>query len=102
MCSCVPATRAGMLGSSLGEPPVSERRVVACVDDDQAVCDAMLGLLKVSGFAALGFASAEEYLQSGRLGETSCLITDVHLGGMSGLQLQSRLAALGYRIPVIF
>jgi FixJ family two-component response regulator len=81
---------------------VPERPFVACIDDDQAVCDALLGLLKVSGFAGQGFASAEEFLQSGRLSDTACLITDVQLGGMSGLALQSRLLELGCRIPVIF
>lgn len=79
-----------------------ERPFVACIDDDQAVCDALLGLLKVSGFAGQGFASAEEFLQSGRLSDTTCLITDVQLGGMSGLALQTRLLELGCRIPVIF
>jgi FixJ family two-component response regulator len=47
------------------------------------------------------FSSAEEFLQSNLLGDTSCLITDVKLGGMSGLELQNRLTASGYRIPVI-
>ena len=81
---------------------MAEGRLVACIDDDQAVCDALLGLLKVSGFAGQGFYSAEEFLESGRLNDTACLITDVQLGGMSGLALQSRLAEMGCRIPVIF
>jgi FixJ family two-component response regulator len=84
-----------------GKALVLEKPLIACVDDDQAVCEAILGLLKVLGFIADAFSSAEEFLQSGRLDETSCLITDVQLGGMSGLQLQNRLAGLGYRIPVI-
>jgi FixJ family two-component response regulator len=55
-----------------------------------------------SGFTAEAFLSAEEFLQFGRLEETSCLITDVQLGGMSGLQLQSRLAESDSGIPIIF
>jgi FixJ family two-component response regulator len=61
----------------------------------------MLGLLKSLGFAAETFSSAEALLTSGRLDDTACLITDVQLRGMSGLQLQTRLIDLGYRIPII-
>jgi FixJ family two-component response regulator len=75
--------------------------LIACVDDDLWVRDALHGLLKAYGFTTEVFSSAEEFLQSDRLDETSCLITDLHLRGMSGLQLQRRLAALDYRIPVI-
>ena len=78
-----------------------ERAFVAFVDDDEAVCDAMLGLLRVSGFRVQTFSSAEEFLNSGRLDDTSCLITDVQLNGMSGLALQNRLVELNCRIPVI-
>ena len=80
---------------------MSERTLVVVIDDDQAVCEAMLGLLRVSGFAALGFSSAEEFLKSGRVDDTSCLITDVQLTGMSGLALQSRLVELDCSVPVI-
>jgi FixJ family two-component response regulator len=80
---------------------VAQKQLIACVDDDRAVCETMMGLLRAFDFDAEVFSSAEEFFQSGRLDETSCLITDVQLGGMSGLQLQSRLADLGYRIPVI-
>jgi len=55
-----------------------------------------------SGFTAEAFLSAEEFLQFDRLQDTSCLITDVQLGGMSGLQLQDRLAESGSGIPIIF
>jgi FixJ family two-component response regulator len=61
----------------------------------------MTGLLRALDFEAEAFLSAEEFLQSGWLDETSCLITDVQLGGMSGVQPQRRLADSGYRIPVI-
>jgi CheY-like chemotaxis protein len=88
-------------GSWWEEGSVSERAFVAFIDDDQAVCDAMLGLLRVSGYKVEGFSSAEDFLKSGRLDTTSCLITDVQLTGMSGLALQSRLTELNCRIPVI-
>jgi FixJ family two-component response regulator len=80
---------------------VPQNPLIACVDDDVLAREALEGLLKSFGFSSEVFASAEEFLQSGRLEKTSCLITDVHLRGMSGLRLQSRLAASGSRIPVI-
>jgi FixJ family two-component response regulator len=80
---------------------VPQKPLIACVDDDVSAREALEGLLKAFGFNPELFASAEEFLQSGRLESTSCLITDVHLRGMSGLRLQSRLAASGSRIPVI-
>jgi FixJ family two-component response regulator len=80
---------------------VPHQPLIACVDDDASTREALEGFLKAFGFIPVLFASAEEFLQSDRLNETSCLITDVHLQGMSGLELQSRLAASGYRIPVI-
>jgi len=72
---------------------VPKKPLIACVDDDVSAREALEGFLKAFGFAPEIFSSAEEFLQSERLNETSCLITDLHLGGMSGLQLQSRLAA---------
>ena len=80
---------------------VSEQPLIVSVDDDQAICEAMLALLKALGFAAETFLSAEALLQSGALNDIACLITDVQLGGMSGLQLQTQLIELGYRIPII-
>jgi FixJ family two-component response regulator len=80
---------------------VSQTSLVSCIDDDASVRDALEGFLRASGFAAEAFFSAEEFLQSGRLERTSCLITDVMLPGMSGLQLLDHLTASGHRIPVI-
>jgi FixJ family two-component response regulator len=80
---------------------VPQKPLIACVEDDVSAREALAGFLKAFGFAPGVFSSAEEFLQFDRLGETSCLITDIHLDGMSGLQLQSRLAASGSRIPVI-
>ena len=80
---------------------MTQKPLIACVDDDPQAREALEGFLKASGFTPEVFSSAEEFLQSDRLDEAACLITDVHLRGMSGLRLQSRLAASGSCIPVI-
>jgi FixJ family two-component response regulator len=80
---------------------VSQEPLIAIVDDDAAVCEAVQGLVEALGFAAAAFSSAEEFLQSERLNDTACLITDVQMPGMSGLQLQNHLSVSGSRIPVI-
>jgi FixJ family two-component response regulator len=76
--------------------------VISIVDDDASVREATKGLVRSLGYAAATFASAEEFLSSDRLLDTSCLITDVQMPGVSGIELQSRLAAEGRRMPVIF
>lgn len=76
--------------------------VVSIVDDDASVRKATEGLIRSLGYVAATFASAEEYLCSDRVADTSCLITDVRMSGMSGLELQDRLIAAGHRTPVIF
>jgi FixJ family two-component response regulator len=76
--------------------------MIAIVDDDVSVRDATKHLIRSLGHAAVTFASAEEYLRSDIIGGTSCLITDLKMPGMSGIELQERLIADGRRIPVIF
>jgi FixJ family two-component response regulator len=80
---------------------VSQTPLIAIVDDDASVCEAIQGLVDASGFAAEAFSSAEEFLRSERLNDTACLITDVRLPGMSGLQLQNHLSVSGSPIPII-
>lgn len=75
--------------------------LIACVDDDPSVREALDGLFRSLGYAAEAFASAEDLLRFARLGEVACLITDMKLGGMSGLQLQKQLVASGFLIPTI-
>jgi FixJ family two-component response regulator len=75
---------------------------VAIVDDEAPVRDALLDLLDEAGFPACAFASGEEFLASGRQYECWCLITDIRMPGMSGLDLQSRLKAERLRVPIIF
>jgi FixJ family two-component response regulator len=77
-------------------------KLVAIVDDDESVRSALQGLMKAVGLYAQAFASAEEFLQSGRQHDTACLITDIRMPGMSGLELQARLKAERCRIPTIF
>jgi FixJ family two-component response regulator len=76
--------------------------MVAIVDDDALVRDALLELLAEAGFSVLGFASGEEFMDSGRYCGCSCLITDIRMPGMSGFDLQARLNAERLRIPIIF
>jgi FixJ family two-component response regulator len=71
------------------------------VDDDASVRAAMQSLLRSLGFVAFVFESAKEFLRSPRVDDSSCLITDVQMPGMSGLDLQDRLIAQGSRIPLI-
>jgi FixJ family two-component response regulator len=80
---------------------VSRTPLIAIIDDDAAVREAVQGLVEAFGFAAATFSSAEEFLQSERVNDTACLVTDVQLPGMSGLQLQNHLTVSGSRIPII-
>jgi FixJ family two-component response regulator len=76
--------------------------IVMIVDDDDSIRKAVRRLMKSYGVAVETFASAEEYLGSDRLAKTSCLILDVHMPGMNGLELQKRLVASGSVVPIIF
>ena len=76
--------------------------MVAIVDDDDLMRTALLGLLKSAGLLAQAFASADEFLRSGHQHDTACLITDIRMPGMSGLDLQAQLNAERCRIPIIF
>ena len=80
----------------------SEAPLVSVVDDDVSVRRSTRRLLRSSGLRAEAFASAEDFLQSGRVTETGCLILDVSMPGMDGLELQRRLDETGRLIPVVF
>ena len=80
---------------------VSEQ-LVAIVDDDDLMRGAVQGLMKEAGLEARTFASAEDLLNSGVLRQIACLISDIRMPGMSGLELQDTLNAKGCRIPTIF
>jgi FixJ family two-component response regulator len=80
----------------------AKAKLVAIVDDDDSMRDALQGLLKAVGLPAQAFASAEEFLKSGQHRQTACLIADIRMPGMSGLELQAHLNAEHCRIPTIF
>jgi FixJ family two-component response regulator len=80
----------------------SKTKLVAIVDDDDSMRGALHGLLKAVGLPAIAFASAEEFLKSGQQYQTACLIADIRMPGMSGLELQAQLNADRCRIPTIF
>jgi FixJ family two-component response regulator len=78
------------------------RNLISVVDDDESIRRTTTFLIESFGFRAAAFESAEGFLKSIQLHDTSCLLVDVQMSGMSGLQLQSELAAAGYGIPIIF
>jgi FixJ family two-component response regulator len=81
---------------------VAKVPLISIVDDDLSVREATTSLLEAYGYATAAFASAEDFLSSGRLDETSCLVSDVRMRGLSGIELQRRLHAAGHPIPTIF
>ena len=80
----------------------SEKKMVAVIEDDESYRTAVQRLLKSAGLSVQSFDSAEAFLNSGRQYETGCLITDIRMPGMSGLELQSKLNADRCPIPTIF
>jgi FixJ family two-component response regulator len=76
--------------------------VISIVDDDESVRTATESLMRSIGYIAHTFVSAEEFLQSPHVGDTSCLISDVQMPDMTGIELQSHLVGRGYRTPIIF
>ena len=76
--------------------------LISVIDDDDSVRESLQGLIRSVGFAVEVFASAEEFLQSDHLHQTHCLILDVRMPGMNGLELQRELTDTHCEIPVIF
>jgi FixJ family two-component response regulator len=89
------------MGSDWGKG-TSERPVLSVVDDDVSIRESLPDLLREFGFVARAFSSAEEFLSSGSLDETQCLILDVSMPGMTGPELQQEIARRGQKIPIIF
>lgn len=81
---------------------LTEIPLISIVDDDEAVCAATGSLVRSLGFATRAFLSAESFLRSSAVSETQCLILDVQMPNMSGVELQSHLSSLGFDIPIIF
>jgi FixJ family two-component response regulator len=80
----------------------AKSHLISIIDDDPSVRLATQSLVRSLGYTAEVFSSAEEYLQSGSVSGSSCVITDLHMPGMSGSDLQDRLIADGRQIPIIF
>ena len=81
----------------MADPPL-----ISIVDDDESVREALWGLVRSVGFSVSTFASAEEFVNSDQLGNADCLILDVAMPGMSGIELQRQLVADHNAVPVIF
>ena len=79
-----------------------QRRVVAVVEDDPSMRTSLERLLDAHGFLTQGYSSAEAFLHRDTASPICCLVLDIHLGGMSGIELRSRLKDAGSRLPVIF
>jgi FixJ family two-component response regulator len=84
------------------EGPLSSAAIISIVDDDESVRTAMSSLVRSLGYRAYEFDSAEAFLASPRLQDASCLIVDVQMPGMSGLDLQDALRARNQDVPIIF
>lgn len=89
--------RAGAATTEKATPPH-----ISIVDDDASIREALMSLMRSVRFDAEAFASAEEFLASGRSAHTSCLILDVYLPGMNGFELQSRLNTDRPGVPIVF
>ena len=76
--------------------------VIGIVDDDASILRALKRLLSAAGFAVQTFGSGEEFLEASAASELDCVLLDIHLPGMSGLEVQQRLAAAGRGVPIIF
>jgi FixJ family two-component response regulator len=83
--------------TSLGKPPL-----ISVVDDDTSMREAVMSLIKSLGFRAETYISTEEFVRCDHLGEIACLILDVQLPGMNGLELQRLLSIARYKTPIIF
>jgi len=83
------------------EAAMLDRRLISIVDDDQPFRESMRKLVTLLGYTVEAFQSAADFLDSHLLPETACLVTDVHMPRMSGVELHGRLIKLGYAIPTI-
>ena len=86
----------------LPEESADQRRVIGVVDDDASIVRALMRLLRTVGFSVKGFTSGEDLLAWDGLETLDCLIVDVHLGGLTGFDVQERIASMRSSLPVIF
>lgn len=88
--------------SAFEEPALPDTPIIAIVDDDHAMREALADLLRSYGYSTALFVSAEHYLATADPGKLACMILDVRMTGMSGVDLQKALAARGHAPPIIF
>jgi FixJ family two-component response regulator len=81
---------------------MQQHEYIAVVDDDESVRESLPDLISVFGHKAVAFASANEFLASGIIDQIKCLVLDIAMPGMSGIELQRELARQGWRIPIVF
>ena len=84
------------------EPRVPHTPVIAIVDDDESFRQATISFIRSLGYSAAAFPSADAFINSNVVENTDCLISDIQMPGMSGIELQSHLIAQGHRVPIIF
>ena len=94
--------RSGRRGDRRGRPSPEEAPLVAIVDDDASVRQSTRRLIRSFGYRAEVFGSGEEFLSSPCAAQTACLVLDVRMPGMDGLEVQARLAERHARIPIVF
>jgi FixJ family two-component response regulator len=85
-----------------GDDHVSDAPIISIIDDDESVRSSLRSLVRSLGLDARTFASAEDFLHSSHHDDTTCLITDLQMPGLSGIELQRLLSVQGRRIPIIF
>jgi FixJ family two-component response regulator len=76
--------------------------LISIIDDDETVREATADLVVALGYSARTYSSAEQFLKCGKIAETSCVVTDLQMPGLDGLELQQRLLANGHHMPIIF
>lgn len=99
--SGLPGTERDHMGNGEVKQQVRDPNRIAVIDDDHSVRKALCRLLNAEGFNAVPFPSANEFLDEGNGAKFACLVLDIHLGGMSGLDLMDRLSGEGQAPPVV-
>ena|ERR1700757_3114196 len=102
MQSVAPNGNSPSLRLKIEDQRLQHRPIISIIDDDDSMRGALKSLVTSLGFKAYTFASAEQFLDSPRLNDTSCLITDLQMPGLTGIELQQSLLAQDRHIPIIF